>query len=98
LFLCTDGALPNRNERHVRSILLEWPDPERACEQVVAAALDPGQDNITAVVADAVGDAFPDANMNDAPDRIVELLGPPAPEAYLEILTGLCPITVVDEG
>jgi PPM family protein phosphatase len=56
LLLCTDGVNGLLDDAVIGRILAGEPDPARAAESLVAAALDAGgDDNATAVVVDVVG-------------------------------------------
>ena len=58
LLLCSDGLSGMVSEEDIRRILEERDDPQDACEALVAAANEAGgQDNITAIILDAVQDA-----------------------------------------
>jgi protein phosphatase len=52
LLLCSDGLSGMIPDEHIAAILREEPDPERACERLVAEANERGgTDNITVIVA-----------------------------------------------
>ena len=56
LLLCSDGLTGMIPDGRIAVILREEPDPQRACERLVAEAnLHGGKDNITVVVAHVGG-------------------------------------------
>jgi protein phosphatase len=56
LLLCSDGLTEMVPDDRIAVILREEPDPQRACERLVAEAnLQGGKDNITVVVAHVGG-------------------------------------------
>ncbi len=51
LLLCTDGLTDMLGDREIGQILLEEPDPDRACKELIDRANEAGgKDNITAVI------------------------------------------------
>lgn len=59
LLLCSDGLTGELPDREIERLLREFPDPERAVDQLVDAALEAGgSDNITVVLVQATN-AFP---------------------------------------
>jgi serine/threonine protein phosphatase PrpC len=62
LLLCSDGLSGMVPEEEIHRILVEHEDPQEACDVLVQAANEAGgQDNITAVILDAVEDDQVDA-------------------------------------
>ena len=62
LLLCSDGLSGMVPEEEIKRILVEHEDPQEACDVLVRAANEAGgQDNITAVILDAVEDDQVDA-------------------------------------
>ncbi len=52
LLLCTDGLTEHVDDNTIRQVLLDHPDPQAACDQLLSMALDAGgRDNISIVIA-----------------------------------------------
>ena len=57
--LCSDGLYSEVADSAIASILRRFADPKEACEELMAAAMRGGRDNITVVIVDVVDDADP---------------------------------------
>jgi protein phosphatase len=52
VLLCTDGLTEMLRDAEIAEILLQEPDPQRACEELIARANRAGgRDNVTALIA-----------------------------------------------
>jgi protein phosphatase len=58
LMLCTDGLTGMVDDEQIKQVLLEEPDPQRACDRLVDLAIEAGgDDNVTVLVLDFVEDS-----------------------------------------
>ncbi|WP_434992866.1 PP2C family protein-serine/threonine phosphatase [Arthrobacter sp. Ld5] len=61
ILLCTDGLSGEVTDEHIYTILATVPDPQEACDELIAAALRSGaRDNVTVIVVDAADPGTPD--------------------------------------
>jgi len=84
LLLCSDGLTTMVRDADIEQVLSRHSDPARAADVLVAAAnLAGGEDNVTVVVADVVGDEVPEPTEQVAPatGRAVEPEPEPEPKA-----------------
>jgi serine/threonine protein phosphatase PrpC len=65
LLICSDGLHGPVTDEEMKEILLADPDPKKACESLIAKALErEGPDNISVVVARFGGDGLPEPEPN----------------------------------
>jgi len=66
VLLSSDGLHGPVADEEMRDLLLSEPDPQKACEALIAMALDrEGPDNVTVVVARFNGDGLPEADAGE---------------------------------
>ncbi len=71
MLVCSDGLTSEVSDARIREILATTPDPQRAADALVDAAVEAGgRDNITVVVADAVSVASRPGTLFETDDDI----------------------------